>query len=261
MTVNVGKQHLAELDENGFTVIGGAVGQDHLAQFEQQIAELVAAQVAALGFRPRHRDPFVDLFTVGGAYTSRLFSLLERLLVLHQISAAIADDFGREGFFEHAGIKVPLVWPDIRADMPGDATRLLPVHQDYKSMQCKTAYRLWIPLRQANEKFGSMCAYVGTHRQGPVPHELGDPLSPQIAPECYRDCERVVFDLPAGDAVLINPLLFHASVPNRSRRTRFTLMIQIQDLATMIDPGRAGFGAFGQATSARQAAEASAGRL
>ena len=75
-------------------------------------------------------------------------------------------------------------------------------------MRCGKAYRMWIPLRPSSEELGTMCAYPGSHRQGPVPHDLSDPLTPKIDPERYRDCEKVVFELPAGDGVLIDPLLF-----------------------------------------------------
>lgn len=255
MTVAIAERNYHELAEQGFTVLAGVIGEDDLHRFEDQIAALVAAQLAERGLQPRHSDPFIDLFAVGGAYTDRLYKLLERLLVLQRMNVRIADGFERAGFFDRLGLQVPIVWPDIRADIPSDATRLLPVHQDYRSMQCARAYRLWIPLRPSNEELGSMCVFPGTHRQGPVPHELSDPRAPHIAPARYRECERVVFDLPAGDAVLLDPLLFHASVPNRSWRTKFTLMIQMQDLATMIDPDDGSYGAFDQAMSARVAAK------
>lgn len=255
MKIVLTEQSLAELDERGFTVLPELLSAGEVARFEQDIATLVEAQLNELGLEPLHADPFVDLFAVGGAYTKRFYELLERLLVLQQMSVGIAGSLEEAGFFVRRKIAVPIVWPDIRADIPEDSDRSLPVHQDYRSMRCARAYRLWIPLRPSNAELGSMCVYPETHRLGPVAHNLTDPRKPHISPDLYRGCERIVFDLPSGDAVLLDPLLFHASVPNRSQRTKFTLMIQIQDLAAMIDPRDSGYSVFEAAVSARAAVD------
>ncbi len=81
-----------------------------------------------------------------------------------------------------------------------------------------------------------MMVFPGTHRQGAIAHNLDDPLKPYVEARHYAGVAGVVLDLPAGNGVLINPLLLHASVPNRSRRTKFTLMVQVQDYAAVIDP-------------------------
>jgi ectoine hydroxylase-related dioxygenase (phytanoyl-CoA dioxygenase family) len=81
-----------------------------------------------------------------------------------------------------------------------------------------------------------MIAYPGTHRNGVVEHQFDDTSKPAVDPSTYDGIEPVVMDLPAGDGVLLNPLCLHASVQNRSARTKFTLMVQIQDYTTLIDP-------------------------
>jgi len=224
------------LHSDGFITIGGLLDQSELERFEDTIATLVCAHTKSKGIQPVHVDPFEDIFCVGGAYTGRLYELMERLNILQQITARVSAYLEKAGFFDWAKIDVPLVWPDIRADLRSDQARSLPVHQDFGSMKCKKAWRLWIPLRPSNEQLGSMRAYPGTHKMGVVSHNVSDPLRPRIDQELYAGVDDVVFDLPAGDAVLIDPLLFHASVPNASETTKFTLMIQIQDLASMIDP-------------------------
>lgn len=251
----------AELQNDGYTVLRDLVRQEDLVRFEQQIEALTSSQLSALKLTPLHRDPFIDVFNVGGAYTNRLYQLLERLAILQEVSVGIGGTLKQMGLFHWSRMAIPLVWPDIRADIPGEADRLLPVHQDYGSMQCQNAYRLWIPLRPSSPQFGTMCVYPGTHKQGPVEHDLSDALKPKIAQDRYDESTKVVFDLPAGDGVLIDPLLFHASVPNQSDRTKFTLMVQVQDLATMINPrdeqGR--FSVFSKVTAVRAAARAASG--
>lgn len=248
------------LERSGYVIIKDLLRQQEIDDFEMSISRFSEAQIRKLGLQRRAAEPFIDVFGRGGKYTSRIYQLMERLFVLHRVSARVGDLLERSGFLEWAGIEVPLVWPDIRADIPNDSARTLPVHQDFASMQCRRAWRLWIPLRPASAATGSMIVYPGTHKKGPVAHDLEDPLKPNVAAEHYAGIDGVILDLPAGDAVLMNPLLFHASVPNRSPHTKFTLMIQVQDLAEVIDPddARDELAAFDQISSVRTRARAMA---
>lgn len=229
---------LDQLERDGFTIVRGMLDQQEIGDFEDTIETLVRSHLHTLGITPRHPDPFIDVFTVGGTFTERFYMLMERLFVLQRISARVGEVLRVNGFLDWARIEVPLLWPDIRADVPNDREHALPVHQDFGSIQCERAWRLWIPLRPSNAETGSMRLYPGTHKLGAVEHCTADPLKPHVDASFYQETTPVVFDLPAGDAVIMNPLVLHASVPNRSLRTKFTLMVQLQDLTSMIDPGR-----------------------
>lgn len=247
--------HLEEVRNEGFCTLSGLVYREELDAFEQTIGEVVASFQTDDPDPNSGQDPFISLFRNNREARKLLFSSMERLAILHRITARIEDDLRKQGFFEWAGIRVPLVWPDLRVDLPWFSKNLLPVHQDYRSTRSVTAFRLWIPLRPANEQFGTMCLYPGTHRNGPVAHDFSEPARPRIPGELYDEATRVVLDLPAGDGVLIDPMVFHGSIPNRSSRTKFTLMIQLQDLATLILPGDPRYASFKLATNVRLAAE------
>ncbi|MGE0669190.1 MAG: phytanoyl-CoA dioxygenase family protein [Sphingomonadales bacterium] len=225
---------------DGFVVLPGLLHPQEIADFEADIAALVASQLAALGLTPVHPDPFIDLFEVGGAHTDRLYTLMERLMVLQRIGARLGDELRQAGFLRWAGFEAPLLWPDIRADIPGDTVRQLPVHQDFGSTHCARAWRLWIALRPSGPETGTLRLYPGTHGRGFVEHNVDDPLDPHLEPRHYAGVEPLDLDLPAGGGVLFDPMIFHASVPNRSRRTKFSLMLQLQDLAAMIRPDAPG---------------------
>jgi ectoine hydroxylase-related dioxygenase (phytanoyl-CoA dioxygenase family) len=51
-----------------------------------------------------------------------------------------------------------------------------------------------------------------------------------------RGLKTETLELPAGDGVLFNPWLVHGSVPNRSQRTKWVLLLHVQDLATFVNP-------------------------
>lgn len=245
------------LEGDGYTIVRSLVRPDEIREFEATIERLVRSQLASLDIVPNHADPFIDVFKIGGQYTERLYKLMERLFILQRIGTRLGDLLETAGFYEWAKMEVPLVWPDIRADIPGDSDRQLPVHQDFKSTQCERAWRLWIPLRPSNAETGTMCLYTGTHKLGVVEHNTDTARRPFVEEKYYRSAKPAVMDLPAGDAVVMNPLILHASMPNKSQRTKFTLMMQIQDLATMIHPDdtRNEYATFAKIAALRVAAE------
>lgn len=259
MSVSHGDIDFKGLDADGYTIVRGLVRPDEIREFEATIERLVRSQLCSLDLRPCHADQFIDVFKVGGKYTERLYKLMERLFILQRTGVRLGDLLQSSGFYEWAEIEVPLVWPDIRADVPDDSDRLLPVHQDFKSTQCERAWRLWIPLRPSNVETGTMCLYTGTHKLGIVEHNTDNPLRPFVEEKYYKNASPAVLDLPAGDAVIMNPLILHASVPNKSQHTKFTLMMQVQDLASMIHPEdtRSRYMTFTKIAASRKTAELS----
>src|SRR5882672_8629378 len=125
-------------------------------------------------------------------YTDRMYKLLERLSVLNRMSTDIDRRLKAAGFLDWAGIEVPLIWPDIRADIPNDTIRTLAVHQDFGSMQSHRAWRLWIPLRPANATLGTIAIYPGTHKHGVIHHNFEDETKPVVDPKIYAGIDPVV---------------------------------------------------------------------
>lgn len=224
------------LEDRGFTIVPGLIGPDRLAAFEAQVAALGAAACRRLRITPTAEEPFVDLCRRGGGYWSLFYKLLERLFVLERMNTDVGERLAEWGFLDWAGFVSPAIWPDIRADPPDDGRMLLRVHQDFASTRCHRAWRLWVPLRRADPHRGTMRVYPGSHKHGLLPHDMDDARYP-VAPERYwRDAPSEAIELPAGDGVLFHPLLLHESVPNRSARMKFTLLEQVQDLASLCDP-------------------------
>ncbi len=225
------------LQSRGFLVLPNLVPQAHLDRFEHEIAVLSEGECRRLGTSPAGDvEPFIHLHRQGGEYWSLLYELLERMFVLNQIATDIGRFLEETEFLRREGIEVPLVWPDIRADPPHDSSRLLRIHQDFASTRCHRAWRLWVPLRPADEHYGTMRVFAGTHRLGLLPHRVDDPRYPTVDAEHWQDAPQETMVLPAGHGVLFHPLLLHESVPNRSNRMKFTLLVQVQDLASVCHP-------------------------
>lgn len=225
----------ARLETDGYVHLSGLVPPDLLAEFETVVNRVGRTGLARKRRKPSSREPFADLLQTGGEYRVRLFANLKNLRVVQEMGMAVSERLRAEGFIDWAGLEAPLVYPTLRADPPGEAKYLLPFHQDYAT-QCRRAWRLWTPLRDASARTGTMKVVPGSHRLGFVAHDTADPARPVVPEAVLAGRESVTVDIPGGDGILFNPLLVHASVPAEVARMKYVLLVQVQDLTTLADP-------------------------
>ncbi|MEP1356266.1 MAG: phytanoyl-CoA dioxygenase family protein [Tateyamaria sp.] len=223
------------LVKNGFQHIERLVPADLLDEFETQVQRLGTMGLERKGLTAPEKDPLAALLQTGGEYRVRLFANLRNLDVVHQMAQSVRQSLAEAGFLEWADLQVPLVYPTLRADPASETAFLLPFHQDYAT-QCSKAWRLWIPLRRACTKTGTMCVIKSSHKLGFIEHDTTDPARPTVPAECLDGLEKLEIDIPRGDGVLFNPLLVHASVLAQQDAMKYILLVQIQDATTLVDP-------------------------
>ncbi|MEX0807183.1 MAG: phytanoyl-CoA dioxygenase family protein [Dongiaceae bacterium] len=227
------------LDRDGFAILPGLVAADDLARFEHDIALLGARFARRGGVDPGGDEPLTAALRAAGRHRSMMFDHIKRLYVIERLVGDIGRQLEALGLFRHAAIEVPLLWPTLRADLPGEDIYSFPLHQDYATTRCRTAWRLWVPLRDVDEHFGTMQVAVGSHGGGPYHYITENTDYPHIddAEVARLGFELRSFALPAGDAVLFDPRLIHGSVTNRSARTKYVMLLHLQDMANFVDPG------------------------
>jgi len=225
-----------ELDERGYTVLHGLVDTDALACFETAIDAAARAQAAKYDIPLTSAEPFIDVMKKGGPYRTLVFGLAKYLRVLHQMCSGVNDRLEKDGFFDWSGQTTPLFWSTLRADLPGEDLYLLPMHQDFGSIRCEKSWRLWVPLRPVDADSGTMEVVVGSHRLGPLDYDFSDLKHTCVEASVYEGMATETIELSAGQGVLINSFIAHRSVPNQSDRVKYVLLVNLQDLATMVDP-------------------------
>jgi hypothetical protein len=226
------------LERDGFLSLPALVRPEELAAFERAIALAGTRLAAARNIAQRSDDAIADVLRAAGKHRTMLFDYVKRLLVLERLSAEIGSALEEAGLFAHSGIEVPVVWPTLRADLPDEPTYLLQLHQDYKTTRSRSAWRLWVPLRDANSLRGTMEIAPGSHLGGPYRY-VSDALNPPSIPRSeleHRGFDTVTVELQAGSAILFDPRLVHGSIPNRSTRTKWVLLIHVQDLTQFVNP-------------------------
>lgn len=236
MAGRIASLDFAQLEQDGYLVLPGLVQPRELARFEHDIA-LAGDRLAAQRRVARRSDEaLADVLLAAGRHRPMLFDHVKRLLVLERLAVEVGVGLEEAGLLGR--VEVPIVWPTLRADLPGEDTYVLPLHQDYATTRSRTAWRLWIPLRDVDRVHGTMEVAPGSHRAGPfsyVPCSSDDWAIPREELS-GRGLGTITLELPAGHGVLFSPWLAHASVPNRSQRTKWVLLLHVQDLAAFADP-------------------------
>jgi hypothetical protein len=227
-----------QLESDGFAVLRALVTPEERASFETDIAYVGESLAVQWNVERRAEEAIADVLTAAGPHRAMLFDHVKRLHSVNRLSVRIAETLENAGLFRHSGIKVPIVWPTLRADLPGEATYELPLHQDYATTRCRTAWRAWIPFRAVDHHHGSMEVSPGSHvakfqyvvdQPGALPFIDRRDLA-------ERGLTLRTLELPAGDGLLFDPWLVHGSVPNRSNRIKWVLLLHIQDLAAFVNP-------------------------
>jgi len=121
----------------------------------------------------------------------------------------------------------------VRTDQPNEDTFLFEWHQDYPFIQdSEDGVVFWLALHDVDETNGWLRLIPGSHKLGVLPVNVTDPQgagasrahSMEIADTSVADSMAALnAPVPMGDVLVFNTLLLHASNPNRSTRTRWTI--------------------------------------
>ena len=225
------------LSQHGFVVLPDLVDRAQIAEAEHVLDAFCNRQLAQRGIEQRHSDPLIDIMTADQDYRAFLFPLLRNFFFVQKISSDIGVRLKDCGFLERQGFRAPLIWPYVRFDLPDETAYTLDFHQDFNSTKSKRAFRLWLPLRDTDKLHGTIELCPGSHTSGWLPAREDGMVSEQALASMDSDRKSECIKMPAGGGVLINPLIVHKSVVNRSDRVKIVIMVQIQDAGELIQPG------------------------
>src|SRR6056297_1682945 len=227
--------YTAELEQDGFVFLSGIASGDQIDDFWSEVEALANFHLKRKGQRVVSGKALPDLLQMGGEFRKLLFPNLKSLPAVQTIALEGEHKMTEMEFQKALGMRFPIINWSVKADLPGEQRFLLPMHQDYKT-PCHRAYRLWIPMRDACERFGTMKYVPGSHRNGYTVHDDSDPSLPSVPDEAYDASTVEVLEMPAGDGFLFNPLLYHASVAATKSVVKAAIIVNFWDLATIADP-------------------------
>lgn len=223
------------LAADGYAIVPDLLEPGIIAAFEETMRVVGEAGLARKGIAQRAPDALADLLTAGPAFRKVLFPYLKNLRIVQEMAHRVTVRLEAQGFFESAGLVAPVAYHNLRADPPAETTYLLPMHQDFATA-CARAFRVWVPLRDANPQAGTLAVLPGSHAKGPIAHDESDPAHTRVPEEVCARFERVTIEVPKGTGVILDPLIVHSSVPATGDRVKYVLLVNIQDLTTLADP-------------------------
>lgn len=227
-----------ELEKNGCTILAEIIGRSTLEDALAALDRFATEELRRRGTPQVAFDALTDLLRTSGEYRRVLFPLLVGFLPLRRLQLEVTEWIEASGFCERMGIEVPTITFALKADVPGEAKYLLPLHQDYGTPTHR-AYRFWIALRDASVETGTMRYVPGSHSAGFIEHDDSDPVLPRLPEDMFDEGAFRTLELAAGDAFVFHPLLAHASVPATGDRMKYALIVNVWDLAALADPADA----------------------
>ncbi len=210
--------------ENGFFHAKGVFSANELAKLEEDFDRIVA-QISVSG-------ECIDA-TWDGGQTTDIIRPGDRILHTHNVqkySRRWMDAFLSPNFLD---IVEAILGPDVILhhsklfQKPSERGSPFPMHQDWPYFPTITDSMIAgiIHVSDATDEMGCLRIYPGSHRMGRIEGADGR-RSNEILLQYPIDQAQTV-EAEAGDVVFFHYFTLHGSMPNRSRRTRKTVLCQM----------------------------------
>ncbi len=120
---------------------------------------------------------------------------------------------------------------------PSENGSPFPMHQDWPYFPTLKDSMIAgiIHVSDATDEMGCLRVYPGSHKLGRIEGSDGRRENPVL--DQYPIEDATVVECQAGDVVFFNYLTLHGSMPNRSERTRKTVLCQLYSGTDQVEPG------------------------
>lgn len=210
-------------DQNGYYVAKGVYSPAEVAELETAFDRIVA-QLMASNEEINARWSGPEMEKIGGD-----------TIVLHthnvqQFSAAWLRALMHKGFLDHAE---HILGPDIVLhhsklfQKPSEKGAPFPMHQDWNYFPTVKDSMIAgiIHVSDATDEMGCLRVYPGSHKLGRVENTSGQFESELLSQ--YPLENAMPLEAEPGDVVYFHYFTLHGSMPNRSSKTRKTVLVQL----------------------------------
>jgi len=219
--------------ESGYWIAKGVFNATEIAELERNFDRIVQ-QILATGEEVNARWGGPEMERMGAANTVVLHTHN-----VHQYSAAWLRAFLHPGFLAAArdllGENVVLHHSKL-FQKPAEQGAPFPMHQDwgYFPTLKDTMMAGIIHVSEATDEMGCLRVYPGSHKLGRLTGAMG---SEATLLERYPIGGATALEAEPGDVVFFHYCLIHGSLPNRSDRTRKTVLVQLHSGDDAVEPG------------------------
>lgn len=169
----------------------------------------------------------------------------QNMVVLHTHNVQQYSAVWARAFYQHRFIQAAtdLLGPDIVLhhsklfQKPGEEGAPFPMHQDWMYFPTihDTMLAGIIHVSSATDEMGCLRVYPGSHKLGRVDGSNGQTESEMLAK--YPIENALPLEAEPGDVVFFHYFTIHGSMPNRSPKTRKTVLVQMHSGSDRVEPG------------------------
>lgn len=218
---------------DGYAVARGVFSATEVVELERDFDRIVG-QITSSGedVNARWTGPEMDKFAANDSIVIHTHNV-------QQYSAVWLRALLQDKFLDAAE---ELLGPDIVLhhtklfQKPSEKGAPFPMHQDwgYFPTVLDTMVGAIIHVSDATDEMGCLRVYPGTHKLGRLTGALGQD---DVLLEKYPLELAMPLDAEAGDVVFFHYCTIHGSMPNRSNRTRKTVLAQLHAGDDNVEPG------------------------
>jgi len=209
-----------QIENEGFCILKNLVSKDLINNFSSVIEEI----------EKDNNKYFFEVYAKH-EYRPNIYKLMQNITPVNQIACDIDKQFKESKLYNNFSFKAPCISTGLLISLPGEEKFLNPLHQDIYAYNSTKFLKFWIPMTQVDEFYGSMAFYKGSHKLGYVEPSFKDGNNhyPSLDKKIVMGFEKIVLDIPLGDGVIFDPLIFHKFIKNVSNTTRFTVCLYLHD--------------------------------
>lgn len=213
---------------DGFEVARGLVSLEAVSAIRRGIFEIMRPHCDLDPADPKAIDKgFLALGKLSPTLKNNCYRLFGKLAAVPRILSdpGVARKIKEFGF-EDATIQTYSVF----CLEPGNRRNTFLPHQDLRDRTSLNSLQLWLPL-SSGPGMGGMACFAGTHRRGPIHHEITETGKPYLLESEYSGARRFdMVDYELGDVVFMTPYLVHESIENTGQDVRWTAVIKLDSV-------------------------------
>jgi len=217
------------VQNDGFTILKNIFSDRQLSPVRKLVEESVEYCEKNLN------DPFEKYFLPHRAETGVLYDLLQRNPLFLELASnpIILDELEKSLGKDIALYENSLVFK------PKEKNNAVPWHQDFINRSKEPIkFMAWIALDDIRKENGAMKVIPGSHKKGFLPwHRVKGAAYHDLVNEEFVEEDKAVYvELEAGDVLIFNQLLLHASDKVSSEKPRRAFRVSYQNMEKLNTP-------------------------
>jgi ectoine hydroxylase-related dioxygenase (phytanoyl-CoA dioxygenase family) len=220
----------SEFHKNGFVVIKNVISKTLIKNFEKDIK----TTYLHLNKKKKYKKENFASFFKSYPRRKELYKLMQNMSIVKEILGHVDKIFGKSNVYKKLKFKIPSYNTSLIMSVPKEEMFVLPPHQDHGDFYSKNIFKIWLPMTQVDEKFGSFKLYTGSHKKGLYDHEfITKSHTAEVKRKYLLKYKTKIIKSKPGTLIIFNPMIVHQSIKNISKQMRFIITSQFQNITSL----------------------------